>query len=220
MNTIRVISSISFNTVPFFESVVNRLCRAGSAADGKQVLDWCHWIVHSPDSDQSKVHIHFVCKPSRRIDTNDLRKFFVEPVDALINERLARGEIKEVKPDDLKPLNCLPFNITQTMRDWLLYAIHDYHYLFQKGQSRTVHYKQEDVKSTEPEFLKSQFEECADPIQKLTQRVVDMYTLEQMTFSEIMMTNLIPPSLVYYFKTLVEGLGEPRTIRKKGGIQI
>lgn len=211
MNTIRVISSISFNTQPFFESVVGRLCKGDG--DSKQILDWCHWVQHQPDSDQRKPHIHFVCKPSRRIDTNDLRKMFIEPQDQIIADRFARGEIKEVRPEDLRPLGCLPFQATASMRDWLLYAIHDYHYLFTKGQQRTVHYERADVKSTDPDYLAEQWQETEDPIQRMTDSVVKMLTIEQMTYSQVLQTGLIPPNMAYYFKLIAEGIEEPKTIR-------
>lgn len=209
MNTIRIISSVSFNTLPFFEATVAKLCRQGKG----QVLDWCHWIQHKPDSDQKKPHIHFVCKPSRRVDTNDLRREFIEPTDALVVAKAQRGE--QVSPDDLKPLGCLPFVTTNQMKDWLLYAVHDIPYLYQKGQTRKVHYERKEVQSTDPDFLLSQWDECNNPIQALTERVLQMYTVEQLTFSQILQTAIIPPNLVYYFKQILEGLEDP-TIRRKG----
>lgn len=210
MNTIRVISSISFNTEAFFVATVEKLTKPGKG----QILDWCHWVCHQPEVDQKKPHIHFVCKPSKRVDTNALRQTFVEPVDQLIADRLARGEITEVKPEDLKPLGVMPFQATASMRDWLLYAIHDVGYLLEKGITRHVHYERDQVKSTEPDFLLTQWEECNSPLQAMTQRVIDLYTVEQMTYGQILQTCIIPPNMVYYFKTLLENLSEPQIKRK------
>lgn len=208
MNTIRTISNVSFNSVEFFESKIRELTSPGKG----QVLDWAHWIVHQPDTDQSKAHIHFVCKPSRRIDTNELRQQFLEPITdtEFIQAELAKGQ----KPEDiLKPRGVLPFQITTSMTDWLLYAVHDVKYLYKKGQNRKTHYKREDVKSTDPEFLNTQWEETNDPLQALTERVVQMYTIEQMSMAEIMRTGMIAPNQVYYFRTLLESIDGP-VVRK------
>ena len=204
MNTIRTISNVSFNTVAFFESKIAELCKVGKG----QVLDWAHWIVHQPDTDQKKAHIHFVCKPSRRVDTNWLRQQFQEPITdtSYVQAELAKGRSPE---DILKPLGVLPFQITTSMSDWLLYAIHDIHYLYKKGQNRNTHYERSDVKSTDPEFLASQWDETNDPLQALTQRVVQMYTIEQMSLAEIMQAGMIQPNQVYYFKTLFDSLDGP-----------
>lgn len=214
MNTISTISNISFNTPDFFELKIRELCKQVKG----QVLDWAHWIVHQPDTDQSKAHIHFVCKPSRRVDTNWLRSQFVEPVPPdMVKERLAAAgdNITESLIVDIsKPLGVLPFVKTSSMTDWLLYAVHDVAYLFKKGQSRNIRYERSDVKSTDPDFLSAQWEETADPLQALTKRVVDMYTIDQMSLGEIMQTGIIPPNLVYYFRTILEDVGGCKVKRR------
>lgn len=197
MNTISVISSVSFNTPQFFEMKIRELTDEKS-----RILDWCHWIVHKPDTDQTKPHIHFVCKPSYRIDTNALRNAFKEPVTV---EYLAQiMEHRLLTKDDEKPLGCLPFVKTTSMSDWLLYGIHDEGYLFKKGQSRNTHYQREDVKSTDPDFLSVQWEETIDPLQALTQRVIYLATVEHMGLGDILQTGIVPPNLVFYFKTLLD----------------
>lgn len=208
MNTISVISSISFNTVAFFEAKVNELTRLGKG----QIADWCHWIVHLPDTDQKKPHIHFVLKPSRRIDTNSLRQEFLESPSAdYVESRIKEG----IAPiDAVKPLGVMPFVKTTSMTDWLLYAVHDVGYLFKKGQNRNTHYERSDVKSTDPDFLASQWDEANDPLQSMTQKVVELYQVQQMSFSEILQQGLIPPNLTYYFKQIIEGLNEP--VRRRG----
>lgn len=214
MNTISTISSVSFNTSKFFELKISELTKPGKG----QVLDWAHWIEHKPDTDQKKPHIHFVCKPSRRVDTNWLRSQFVEPVSPdMVKERIkAAGEnlTESMIIDMSKPLGTLPFVKTSSMTDWLLYAVHDVAYLFKKGQSRTTHYEQKDVKSTDPDFLSAQWEETADPLQALTKRVVDMYTVEQMSFGEILQTGIVAPNLVYYFRTILEDIGGGKVKRR------
>lgn len=197
MNTISTISSVSFNTPEFFELKIKELTKEDS-----RILDWAHWIIHQPDSDQTKPHIHFVVKPSHRIDTNALRNAFKEPVTP---SRLAEiAELRMLTADDAKPLGCLPFQKTSSMTDWLLYAIHDEGYLFKKGQHRKTHYSRDAVKSTDPDFLNAQWEETIDPMQALTERVLLLYNIEHFTFSQILQTGIVPPNLVYYFKTMLE----------------
>lgn len=197
MNTIKTISSISFNTPEFFELKIRELCD-----DKSRILDWAHWIVHEPDSDQTKPHIHFVVKPSHRLDTNSLRNAFKEPITPQHLLRIL--ETRVLTDNDTKPLGCMPFMPTTSMADWLLYAIHDEGYLFKKGQRRNTHYRKEDVKSTDPDFLLTQWDETIDPLQALTERVLMLYRADGMSFSQILQTGIIPPPLVYYFKTMLD----------------
>lgn len=188
MNTISLISSISYNTPEFFEEKIKSLCGE------KSVLDWCHWIVHQPETDERKSHIHFVCKPSRRVDTQILRKEFIEPVNPLeLEMRSKNGE--EITQDDLKPLGVLPFDKTKAVSDWLLYAVHDEGYLFQKGQSRSLRYNKSDVQSTDPEYLKEQWNEATNPLVRLCERIVELKA-QELSFGQILSTGIIPPNLV------------------------
>lgn len=208
MNTISVISSISFNSVAFFEAKVSELTRLGKG----QIADWCHWIVHQPDTDQKKSHIHFVLKPSRRIDTNSLRQEFLESPSADYVERRIKDGIALI--DAVKPFGVMPFTKTTSISDWLLYAVHDVGYLFRKGYNRNTRYDRADVKSTDPDFLASQWDEATDPLQSMTRKVVELYTVQQMSFSEILQLGIIPPNLTYHFKQIVEGLSEP--VKRRG----
>lgn len=208
MNTIRVISSISFNSPSFFEATIRRMvdCKG-------QIIDWAHWIVHRPDTDQRKEHIHFVLKPSRRVDTNWLRQQFIETPDAHIAAKCARGEA--LTEDDLKPLGVMPFRQTVNMADWLLYSVHHVGYLFRKGQSRNEQYSFDDIKSTSHELLHEQWLESQDPLESITQRVIELYTVQQMSYGEILKTCIVPPNLVYYFKTMLENLDDSTVKRKR-----
>lgn len=194
MNTISLISNISYNTPEFFEAKIKVL----SSGDNR-LIDWAHWIFHLPEDDETKPHIHFVLKPSRRIDTNSLRNEFLESPALLVEAKSQRGEA--ITPNDLKPLGCLPFDKTKNISDWLLYAIHDVRYLLKKGQARKHHYNRQDVKSTDPDFLSVQWNDTIDPLQALCGRVLELRA-QEMTFGEILATGLIPPNMVYYFRTL------------------
>ena len=213
MNTISVISSISYNTPEFFELKIKELTSGKS-----RILDWAHWVIHQPEEDETKAHIHFVVKPSRRIDTNALRDCFKEPItEAHLAGKLQRGE--QITPNDLKPLGCLPFDKTTSMSDWLLYAVHDIKYLFKKGQSRKIHYDKSAVQSTEPEYLHQQWEDCKDPLSAFCDRVLELRAQEY-TFGQILATGMIPPNLVYYMKNVFEDSPDSTYRGKRKGHEI
>lgn len=130
MQTIRVISNISYNTIEHFEIKIAELV-------SRRIIDWAYWVFHLADEDELKEHIHFVLKPSKRLETADLRDFF-----------------KEFDPTHEKPRTCTArWQPTNSMDDWLLYAKHDPAYLASKGQYRRHHYKWEDIKATDEDAL-------------------------------------------------------------------
>lgn len=132
MQTIRVISNISYNTLEFFETKINELT-------ARRFIDWAYWVFHLADEDELKDHIHFVLKPSKRLETADLRDFF-----------------KEIDPNHDKPRTCTArWQPTNSMDDWLLYAKHDPAYLTSKGQYRRHHYEWKDIKATDEDALKA-----------------------------------------------------------------
>lgn len=131
MNTIRTLSNISYNTPPFFEGVIASLVKNG-------VIDYAYWILHQPDIDEQKPHIHFVFRPSKRIDTARFREAFFE---------YESGNTKPLCPTT-------KFFATNSMDDWLLYAVHDRSYLISKGQKRNISYAFDDIKSTDPDALR------------------------------------------------------------------
>lgn len=130
MRTRKTISNISYNTPEFFEHTIKRLYNDG-------VIEWCYWILHKADTDETKDHIHFVLRPSDTIDTKALQMQFVQ-----------------IDPNNVKPL-CVTskWNFTNSMDDWLLYAVHDMGYLASKGQRRNYRYEKNDIKSTDYDAL-------------------------------------------------------------------
>jgi hypothetical protein len=95
-------------------------------------------VYHLADEDELKDHIHMVLKPSKRLDTNDLRKFY-----------------NEIDPTNPLPRTCtMKWHATNSMDDWLLYAKHDPAYLSSKGQFRRYHYKWDDIQSTDLDSLR------------------------------------------------------------------
>lgn len=132
MQTIKVISNISYNTDAFFKNKINDL-------ENRGIIDWCYWIRHKADTDETKSHIHLVLKPSRRLDTQKLIL-----------------EFAEIDPSNAKPLGVTKkWNTTTSISDWLLYAVHDMGYLASKGQIRNYHYDFSAIQSTDEDALRA-----------------------------------------------------------------
>lgn len=133
MRTKRTISNISYNSPLHFAECISSLVQ-------RKVIDWCHWIVHQPDTDETKQHIHFVLQPSSSLDTTDLRKFFYET------------DIENPS----KPLTCtMKWLYTSSLDDWLLYAVHDPYYLASKGQRRNIQYAYTNICTTDEDALRA-----------------------------------------------------------------
>ena len=49
MQTIRVISNISYNTIEYFESKIAELV-------SRRIIDWAYWVFHLADEDELKDH--------------------------------------------------------------------------------------------------------------------------------------------------------------------
>lgn len=132
MQTIKTISNISYNTDAFFQGVISNL-------EDRGIIDWCYWIRHKADADELKSHIHFVLKPSKRLDTKTLGAMF-----------------QEIDPNNVIPLGCTKkWNYTNSLDDWLLYAVHDIGYLASKGQIRNFHYDFDAIQSTDTDALRA-----------------------------------------------------------------
>lgn len=126
MKTVRIISNISYNTIEHFQGVIYDLVQ-------RNVIDWAYWILHRAEDDERKDHIHFVLKPSERIDTSKLEKEFIE-----------------IDLGHSKPLGVTKvWKYTSSMDDWILYCSHDVGYLASKGQIRKHHYSFDDFGYTD-----------------------------------------------------------------------
>lgn len=136
MQTTKLISTVSYNTPNFLSGKLRSLVSSA-------VLEYAHWVIHEPEEDETKSHIHVVVKPNRRLDTSALRNEFVE--------KLA---------DEEKPRCVLPFRSTSRMSDWLLYSAHDTQYLLRKGETRKHSYELAQFGSTCRELLEEDWREC------------------------------------------------------------
>ena len=77
------------------------------------------FILHQPEEDEKKAHIHLYIEPNTLLDTMELQEFFTE-LD--LN-------------NPAKPLKCINF-IQSKIDDWILYNSHNSAYLASKFETR------------------------------------------------------------------------------------
>ena len=109
MNTSKPIATISYNSEPFLISVLNSLYSLHIISDYM-------YIVHEPEEDEKKRHIHLFLKPNTKVDTIELQERF-----------------KELDPHNSKPLGCIDF-VSSKIDDWILYNQHFKPYLASKHE--------------------------------------------------------------------------------------
>lgn len=128
MKTSLNISTISYNTDEFLDLKLDELLRG-------KVISYYMYINHINENDEcNKDHKHLFIIPSHSLQSDELRLQFLEP-----------------DPENPIPRKVLPFEFSK-VDDWLLYAIHDKHYLALKGQTRIYHYKWENIKSSDEDY--------------------------------------------------------------------
>ena len=187
MQTSRLISTISYNTPSFLA------CRLADLVKGG-IIEYAHWIHHEPEEDERKDHFHLVLQPNKRLDTSALRKQFVElPVGSSA------------------PLGVMPFQISR-MSDWLLYGVHDRAYLIQKGQKRLVAYKFEDIATTEPDLLDTQWKEAHEGENTRMRQVIEMAE-SGVGWMEVVRLGIVPPGQFFAFREVFFTFAQPGTDR-------
>ena len=126
MKTTKPVSTISFNSPLFLELKLKELEKAG-------IISFWAFIHHLPEDDEcgKKEHNHLFLEPSKLIQTDELKKEFIEPDGA----------------NPTKPLGCISF-FKSVFSHWYLYALHDKGYLLSKGQTRRYQYKHEEIVSS------------------------------------------------------------------------
>ena len=77
MNTGKAISTISFNTEPFLQTVLDDLIKA-------DIIEFQAYIRHTAESEETKDkvlkdHLFIFLTPCKRVDTSKLKKLFDEP---------------------------------------------------------------------------------------------------------------------------------------------
>lgn len=136
MQTCKPISTISYNTESFLKSVLDRLIK-------EHIIDYYMYIPHIGEFDfegkKEDDHTHLFVIPNKRINTAELGDFFIEP-----------------DPTNDLPLKCMTWN-TSKSDDWILYDLHDEKYLLSKMETRQIHYKYEDLRSSDYQDLRRRY---------------------------------------------------------------
>lgn len=175
MQTTKLISTISYNTPSFLRGKLKTLV-------GSAVLEYAHWVIHEPEEDETKQHIHVVMKPNRRLDTSALRNEFIE--------KLA---------DEEKPRGVLPFRSTSRMSDWILYSAHDVQYLLRRGETRKHSYNLEQFGSTCIDLLEEDWRDChrADD-SKIP--LLREYAKQGKSWVDVLQLGIIPTNQLFQYK--------------------
>lgn len=176
MRTRRLLSTISFNSPDFFKLTCERLRASG-------VIELAYWVVHHPEDDEKKAHIHACMLPARVLDTIKLEKQF-----------------EELVPGESEPRRVLPFYVSK-FADWFLYSSHNAGYLASKGQSRRFSYALDEFGATCKERL---FED----VKMIDMRPFKVWALVNaavasgQSWDDLMASGGIPPHNWLYYKEL------------------
>lgn len=126
MNTIKPISTISYNTEDFLDTKLKYLVDSDNVAFYAYI-----WHEAEPkgllDPQEGKRHAHIYLEPNRRVDSMKIQKVF-----------------NEIDLNNPLPLGVKPFRFSK-FGDWYLYGIHDPIYLMDKGMSRHYTYTKDDI---------------------------------------------------------------------------
>lgn len=176
--TKKPLSSISFNTEGYLRSCLETL------VSECKIQSWMY-ILHRPEEDTKKPHIHVFLSPCCPVNPVVIRKAFIEPMF-----------------DGSGDLGCLPFNPSK-VSDWLLYALHYEPYLNSKGLVREYHYLLDDIVSNEcSEYVEQVFNEAIEGLS--TSRVSNFISLAMKgaSFGELLSSGLVPPNQVVFYDKL------------------
>lgn len=118
MKTSKPLSTVSYNTPRYLIFKLEQLRKS-------KVLSKWYVMPHAPEDDEAgkKYHMHVFVQSNNKVDPDDLRAQFIEPV---------AGDIT-------RPRKCMPF-VPSDFSNWCMYVLHDPAYLASKGQSRRYRY--------------------------------------------------------------------------------
>lgn len=129
MRTTKPLSSVSYNSREYLESVFNDLLK-------RKVISFWAYIWHKAEAYEKKDHIHMYMVPDELVDTHQLSPLFDELKDD--------GSIDAIK--DLR---------TSNWGDWFYYGIHDPAYLackYSNDMPKKYYYRKEDVIVSDPDI--------------------------------------------------------------------
>lgn len=176
MRTSRPFSTISYNSTVFLETKLRELLN-------RNVLDFWVFIEHFPEDDETKKHKHLFCVPSRLLDTAQ----FVD-------------ELKEIDPVNPlgKPLGCINPRSSK-FPDWYLYCLHNKAYLLSKGQTRKHFYSDNDLVTSDVDYLRDLIHQI--DFSKLNRSQVIVEAVENnISFETLVRQGRIPIPLINQYR--------------------
>lgn len=176
MKTTKPLSTISYNSIGFLYSVLDRLVDNG-------ILQFYAFIQHEPEEDENKAHCHVYIEPCKSVDTNWLRKQFLEPTT-----------------DGKQPLAVMPLQSSKWV-DWYWYGLHDRNYLASKGMARKFHYDASSMLTNDIDYLMEKVRTNPCPATQL-QKAMQMIEAGASMFEVASSMN----TQVRYLKNTLEGL--------------
>lgn len=132
------ISTISYNSELFLKQTLDALITL-------KTISYYEFIVHLPDKDDKKQHIHLYIVPNRALDLAVFGDTFIEK-----------------DPNNDKPLRCMPFRKSNNYGDWYWYGIHDKDYLRAKQLERNMFYTDADIVTSDADFHRTLV--CENPL--------------------------------------------------------
>ena len=172
MQTTKLISAISYNSMPVLKATLDNFVKSGHIA-------FYAFVPHKAEEDESKDHTHVLIEPNKRLDTQ-----------ALTNAS------KEVDINNPLPLTINQFRRCNSEKDWWLYTQHNKEYLASKNQVRKYTYKLEEYYTSDKlvmqdravtEYVDEEMQDRLFKIDLIRQYGLDTLVLNGMIpFKEIM----------------------------------
>lgn len=152
----------------------------------KNHLVFYAFIKHLKEEDETKNHIHLFCIPNGKINTDTLR-----------------DRLEFLDPNNITmPIRCLPFT-TSKFQDWYLYVLHDKAYLLSKAQTRKYHYEQNEIITSDSDYL-NELVHTIDFSKFKTQSLVIEQATAGTPFDELVSMGQIPVQQIYQYQKLYE----------------
>lgn len=191
MRTTKPISTISYNSTQYLIDRLEECVNAG-------IITAWFFIEHQPEEDETKAHKHVYIELTKLVQTEDLRKRFIEPT-----------------PLSPRPLGCMPFQSSK-FDDWYLYGLHDKSYLASKGESRIHEYSHEDFYTSDIDYFDEKARKVARETGGIMRRIRDAVAAN-MSWIELASSGVIPLNLMNQAKTAYDAARSVHTTRGTRG---
>lgn len=173
MRTSKYLSTISYNSDNFLQSVLNSLI------ENKSIVFWAY-IEHFPEKNELKKHKHLFIQPNGLLNTDCIIDKFIEEV-----------------PHD-KPLNVMPFRVSK-IDDCLLYFLHDTHYLIKKFLKKKYTYDLLDFHTSNFDYLRELYNSVDMSTYSVVERLCD-FACEGVPFDVLCKRGFIPINQLLNYK--------------------